>query len=135
MAGEQQRLDFIIERRGFNTARTIQYMLLKNLTSIKNFKDINNNGKINIKNTDKFLVIRYRCDDPDAKIPDGFQIEPITGRVKLRAVQFSTRNDNGRLWSYCVFKISTSLLAENKDQEPDSSGHDSDMKPPEPPIP
>lgn len=131
MADKAAHSGYSIEVSGFPTGRVIEYSLMEDYSSFKNFKPISNQQKIMINKNDHVLIIRYKCDNPDAKVPDGFEVEPVTGKVSLIPHQFTTRKDSkGQLWSYCVFQVTLLFSSEKL-----LSSHDSDVKPPEPPIP
>jgi hypothetical protein len=132
MKEEVARSGYSIKVSGFSTDKVIEYSLMEDYNSFKNFVKIANQQKINIKKNDNVLIIRYQCDNTHDEIPDGFEVEPVTGKVNLLPHQFSTReDDNGELWTYCVFQITT-ILSKEDAPPPD---HDSDVKPPVPPIP
>lgn len=138
MATEAGHTGYSIELKGFPSGKVIEYELMEDYSGFKNFKPIGNRDHIPIKKNDNVLVIRYKCADPGAEVPDGFEIKPVTGKVTLIPHQFSTRKDEkGVLWSYCVFQVITMLYKSNIDlnSTTDVTDHDSDMEPPEPPIP
>lgn len=123
---EKARHGHEIQLKKFSHQR-IEYRLMKDLNDKGPFSPIQNNSIV-IGADHTALAIRYEYKN---KHDDGFQIQEITGDVRLYGYQFRMERIQGTLWCINVFKIEKHNIT-NGDKD---SGHDSDMEPPEPPLP
>ncbi|HET8866339.1 MAG TPA: hypothetical protein VFM80_11635 [Gracilimonas sp.] len=111
----------------------LEYQLMTDLNVGPDFKPIKNGEEIKIGSSDKYLALRYSFKEPRK---DGFQIKDQSGNIKLIGFQFRMDRDKGKLWSYNIFKIESSDDLNTKSSETlKTTDHDSDVEPPEPPLP